>query len=465
MASHDSGRAIARRLGAATVVFCLLAAAEPVVAPIFPPRVAAQARAVRERALADDTAYETLRSLTTEVGPRLAGSEGDARAVAWALARLRALGFRNVRAEPVWVPRWIRGEARAEIVSPWPQRLVAAALGGSVGTPPGGIEADVLVVGSFDELSARSAAARGRIVLFDVPFTTYSDTVPYRTGGARVAAQHGAVAVLVRAVGPMGLRTPHTGSVQYVPGQPAIPAAVVAAEDAGRIARLTARGLRVRLRLTMDARDEGLVESANVIGEIRGRERPDEIVLVGCHLDSWDVGTGASDDGVGCIVTWEGLRLMRALGIRPRRTVRLVLWTNEENGFGGANAYAAKYAAGPERHVFALESDSGVFSPASLGFSGSTAARALVAQATTLLAPLGISGVGPSGGGADIAPIAEAVGMPTMAYLGDASTYFMIHHTAADTVERIPPEDVSKAVAAVAVMTYVMAEMPQPLPR
>lgn len=416
-------------------------------------------------ATADDFAWRRLAELTDTYGARLSGSENLSRAIDWAVETMARDGLERVRAEPVMVPRWVRGRESAEIVEPPRHAVAMLGLGGSVGTPPGGIEADVLVVGSFDELSARSAAARGRIVLFDVPFTTYSDTVPYRTGGARVAAQHGAVAVLVRAVGPMGLRTPHTGSVQYVPGQPAIPAAAVAAEDAGRIARLTARGLRVRLRLTMDARDEGLVESANVIGEIRGRERPDEIVLVGCHLDSWDVGTGASDDGVGCIVTWEGLRLMRALGIRPRRTVRLVLWTNEENGFGGANAYAAKYAAGPERHVFALESDSGVFSPASLGFSGSTAARALVAQATTLLAPLGISGVGPSGGGADIAPIAEAVGMPTMAYLGDASTYFMIHHTAADTVERIPPEDVSKAVAAVAVMTYVMAEMPQPLPR
>jgi carboxypeptidase Q len=280
-----------------------------------------------------------------------------------------------------------------------------------------------------------------------------------------VAAQYGAAAVLVRAVGPMGLRTPHTGSVQYVPGQRAIPAAAIAAEDANRIARLSVRGRRVRLRLVMEARDDGMVESANIIGEIRGRERPDEIVLVGGHLDSWDVGTGASDDGVGCIVTWEALRLMQALGIRPRRTVRVVLWTNEENGFGGANAYAARYASGPERHVFALESDSGVFSPAALGFSGSAAARALVAQATTLLAPLGLSGVGPSGGGADIAPMADAVGMPTMAYLGDASKYFAIHHTAADTVDRIAPDEVSKAAAAIAVMTYVIAEMPQPLPR
>jgi carboxypeptidase Q len=315
-------------------------------------------------ATADDFAWRRLAELTDTYGARLSGSDNLTRATAWAVETMIRDGLERVRTEPVMVPRWVRGHESAEIIDP-PQHPVAMlGLGGSVATPPGGLEADVLVVSSFDGLIARSAEANGRVVLFDVPFTTYADTVPYRTGGARVAAQYGAAAVLVRAVGPMGLRTPHTGSVQYVPGQRAIPAAAIAAEDANRIARLSVRGRRVRLRLVMEARDDGMVESANIIGEIRGRERPDEIVLVGGHLDSWDVGTGASDDGVGCIVTWEALRLMQALGIRPRRTVRVVLWTNEENGFGGANAYAARYASGPERHVFALESDSGVFSPA-----------------------------------------------------------------------------------------------------
>jgi carboxypeptidase Q len=206
-------------------------------------------------------------------------------------------------------------------------------------------------------------------------------------------------------------------------------------------------------------------ESANVVGEIRGREKPDEVVLVGGHIDSWDVGAGASDDGVGCIVTWEALRLMKTLGIRPRRTVRVVLWTNEENGFGGASAYAMRYAASAEQHVLALESDSGVFAPAALGFSGSAAARTLVSQIGSLLTPLGFSGIGPSGGGADIGPIAEAGNVPTMAYLGDAAKYFAVHHTAADTIERIAPEEVSKAAAAVAVVAYVIAEMPERLPR
>jgi carboxypeptidase Q len=253
--------------------------------------------------------------------------------------------------------------------------------------------------------------------------------------------------------------------VQYVTGQPKIPAASIAAEDANRIARLSARGTRVRVRLSMEAGMDGDARSANVVAEIIGREKPEEIVLVGGHLDSWDVGSGASDDAVGCIVTWEALRLMKMLGIRPRRTVRLVLWTNEENGFAGANAYAARYADDGPRHVFALEADSGVFAPAALGFSGTPAARTIINQITTLVAGLGFSATGPTGGGADIGPIADAASVPTMAYLGDTAKYFVIHHTAADTVERISSEEVSKASAAIAAITYVVADMPERLPR
>jgi len=215
----------------------------------------------------------------------------------------------------------------------------------------------------------------------------------------------------------------------------------------------------------MEARTEPDAESANVVGEIRGRERPDEIVLLGGHLDSWDVGTGASDDGVGCIVTWEAARLMSKLKIRPRRTVRIVLWTNEENGLRGATAYATKHAARAGDHVFALESDSGVFEPASLGFSGSAAARNLVREIGSLLSPLGLSEIVAGGGGADIGPIAQAGNAPMMAYLGNPGRYFAIHHTPADTVERISPQEVSKAAAAIAVMAYVVAEMPERLPK
>jgi carboxypeptidase Q len=288
----------------------------------------------------------------------------------------------------------------------------------------------------------------------------------YRTGGARTAALYGAVAVLVRSVGPTGLRTAHTGSVTYARDQKPIPAAAISVEDAGRIARLTDAGQRVRVRLVLSGQTQPDVESVNVIGEIRGRERPDEIVLIGAHLDSWDVGTGASDDAVGCIVTWEAVRLMKALGIRPRRTVRVVLWENEEHGLRGAQAYAERYKNQASKHVFALEADSGVFAPSSLGFTGSDAARQVMLKVATLLAPLGLTDIAEGGGGGpDIGPIALAGNVPTMAYLGDPTRLFLIHHTAADTVERITPAEVSKAAAAIAMVTYAVAEMPERLPR
>jgi carboxypeptidase Q len=413
----------------------------------------------------DSFAWRRLAELTDTYGHRLSGSDNLEKAIAWAVDAMRRDGLENVRAEPVTVPRWVRGRETAEIVEPQKQTLAMLGLGGSVSTPPGGLEADVLVVGSFDELRSRAADVRGRIVLFNAPFTTYSDTVAYRTSGARAASQLGAAAALVRAVGPTGLRTPHTGSVQYGQGIVPIPAASLAAEDADRIARLLARGVRVRVRLTMDARSEPDVESANVVGELRGRERPEEIVLLGAHFDSWDVGTGASDDAVGCVVTWEAVRLLAKLGIRPRRTVRVVLWTNEENGLRGANAYAAKHAAHATNHVFALEADSGVFEPASLGFSGSAAARNIVRDIGSLLAPIGLGEIVAGGGGADIGPIAQAGNAPMMAYLGNPGRYFAIHHSPADTIERIAPEEVSKAAAAIAVIAYVVAEMPERLPR
>ena len=414
---------------------------------------------------ADDFAWQRLAEMTDTFGPRLSGSENLTRAIRWAAEEMKKDGLENVRAERVMVPYWVRGHERAEIVHPQQSSLEILGLGGTVATPPGGVEGDILVVTSFDELRSRGGDARGRIVLFNTPFTSYGDTVAYRTGGARAAALQGAVAVLVRAVGPIGLRTTHTGAVQYGQGMPPIPAAAITVEDANRLVRLIGRGHRVRVRLVLSGRFEPDAESANVVGEIRGREKPEEIVLLGGHLDSWDVGTGASDDGVGCIITWEAVRLMKRLGIQPRRTVRLVLFTNEENGLRGAAAYLDRYSDQAHNHVFALESDSGVFAPASLGFSGSPAARSMIRDVGTLLAPIGLSEIGVGGGGADVGPIAQAANAPTMAYLGEPQKYFQIHHTPADTVERIAPDEVSKAAAAIAVMIYVVAEMPERLPR
>jgi carboxypeptidase Q len=416
-------------------------------------------------AMADDFAWQRLAELTDTYGSRLSGSDNLKRAIEWSLDTFKKDGFENVRTERVMVPRWVRGLERAEIIDPPLHELAVLGLGGTVATPPGGLEGDVLVVKSYDDLRSRGAEAKGRIVLFDAPFTNYADTVSFRTGGARAAAQQGAIAVLVRAVGPIGLRTPHTGSVNYSQDTPAIPAAALAAEDVSRIVRLTGRGRRVRVRLRLENQFLEDAESANVVAELQGREKPEEIVLLGGHLDSWDVGTGASDDAVGCIVTWEAVRLIKSLGLRPRRTIRVVLWTNEENGIRGATSYAEKHRAQAANHVFALESDTGVFEPARLGFSGSSSARAVVRDIATLLSPIGMSAVGPGGGGADIGPIAQAGDVPTMAYQGDPGRYFVIHHTPADTIERISPAEVSKATAAIAVMIYVIAEMPERLAR
>ena len=414
-------------------------------------------------ALADHFAWRRLAELTDTFGHRLSGSPNLEAAIEWAVDRMTHDGLENVRSEPVMVPRWVRGRESVEILEPVPRPLVMLGLGGSVGTPPGGLVADAIVVSGFADLEARAREVPGRIVVFNVPYTGYGQTVQYRAGGASRAARMGAVAALVRSVGPTGLRTPHTGGLQYDSGVPGIPAAAISAEDAAQLQRLQDRGERVRLRLEMGARYLPEAESANVVAEIVGRERPEEIVVVGGHLDSWDVGTGASDDAAGCIVTWEAVRLMKALGLRPRRTVRVVLFTNEENGLRGGLAYRDRYRATLDQHVLMFEVDLGVFRPAGFGFSGSDRARGTVRQIATLLAGLDMDRVVPSGGGADIGPSVQAAGIPSMSLDVDAEQYFLVHHTPADTVDRIDTVDTAKAVAAVAVMAYVVADMPERL--
>jgi carboxypeptidase Q len=432
--------------------------------PTWLDRYRQTARVLIGTSLASRFAWDRLAELTDAFGHRLSGSANLERAAEWAADQMRRDGFENVRLEKVMVPRWVRGAERAEIIEPAHHPVAMLGLGGSVGTPPSGIEAEVVVVRSLADLQSRAVSARGRMVLFNAPFTSYGETVTYRAAGPSAAAAAGAVAALVRAVGPVGLRTPHTGALRYSEDAPKIPAAAVSAEDADRIQRLTDRGQRVVIRLQMEARQGPDSESANVVGEIVGRERPEEIVLAGGHFDSWDVGTGASDDAVGCIVTWETARLLKAIGVRPRRTVRIVLWTNEENGLRGALAYRDRYAREAANHVLAVESDSGVFAPIALGFSGSSAARQVMQDIASLIAELGLDRLGPGGGGADIAPIAAVAQVPMLSLGGDPTRYFTIHHTPADTVDRIAPDEVSRAAAALAVLVYVVAEMPERLP-
>ncbi|HVK04507.1 MAG TPA: M20/M25/M40 family metallo-hydrolase [Armatimonadaceae bacterium] len=420
-------------------------------------------RAARILAAAQEgtTAYARLAYLCDRIGHRLSGSPQLDAAIRWVEAEMRRDGFDAVRAEKVMVPRWVRGGESAELLEPAARPLVMLGLGGSVGTPRGGVTGDVVVVRTFEELEALPAdAVRGKIVCFDAPFTTYGQTVRFRSQGPSAAARRGAVAALVRSVGPVSLRTPHTGSLRYADDAPKIPAAAVTIEDAEMLARMQARGERVRVRLSMEAKTLPDAESANVVADLRGSEKPEEIVLVSGHLDSWDVGQGAHDDGGGCLAAWEAARLLKSLDLRPRRTVRVVLYTNEENGLGGGTGYRDAHAGEIDRHVLAVESDSGVFDPKGFGVSGGgDRALALAKEVGTLLAPIGADAISAGGGGADIGPLMER-GVVGMGLQVEGSRYFHLHHTPADTLDKVDPASLNKCVAAMAVMAYVVADMP-----
>ena len=412
----------------------------------------------------DSAAWRRLATLSDTFGPRFSGGENLERAIDWVLAEMRKDGLENVRGEDVMVPRWVRGTESAELVSPRRQRLPMLGLGGSVGTGPNGITADVLVVSSFDDLKARAGEARGKIVLFDVPFTTYGATVQYRGTGAIEAAKAGAVASLIRSVTPYSMRTPHTGGMRYDSTVTRIPAAALTVEDAMMLHRMQDRGERIRITLRMAAETLPDAKSRNVVAELRGREKPDEIVVMGGHIDSWDVGSGAMDDGGGVVIAWEALRLMKELGLRPRRTIRVVGWTNEENGLRGGTAYRDAHAAELDNHVVAIESDGGVFRPVGFGFTGSDAARAILRDVIALLAPIGADSLLAQGGGADIGPLMQR-GVPGMSHVVDGTRYFWYHHTEADTPDKLDPAEVARNVAAMAVVAYVIADLPEKLPR
>ncbi|HSK18037.1 MAG TPA: M28 family metallopeptidase [Longimicrobiales bacterium] len=451
----------ARLLAVAAVT---LIGAAPCRAQTIPQDYRAPADRLIDAALGDSAAFDRLTTLVDRFGHRLSGSESLERALDWIMEQMRADGLDNVRGEPVMVPHWVRGEESAELVSPRPRVLPMLGLGGSVATPAGGLEAEVLVVGSFEELQDRADEARGRMVLFDVPFTTYGETVRYRTGGAVAAARAGAVASLLRSVGPYSMQTPHTGTMSYEEGVPRIPAAAITVEDAMQLHRMQDRGDRIVVRLVMNARTLPDAESRNVVAEIRGTELPDEVVVLGGHIDSWDVGQGAMDDAGGSVAAWEAVRLMHELGMRPRRTVRVVLWTNEENGLRGGTAYRDQHRDELADHVLAIESDAGVFKPLGFGFSGSDSAYAIMRQIGSLLERIDAGDMARGGGGADIGPIME-LGVPGAGLNVDGTRYFWYHHSDADTIDKLDAREFNECVAALAVLAYIVADMPDRLPR
>ena len=459
------------RIPAVALAALLLAPAVRAQGGPSAPYAEAAARIV-EAALADSAAYDRIARLADTFGPRFTGTPALEAAIDQILDEMRADGLEAVRGQPVTVPVWVRGEESAALVTPSGEvDLPMLGLGGSVGTPPEGVTAEVLVVGSFEELTDRADEAGGRIVLFDVPFTTYGQTVPYRVAGAAAAAEAGAVASLVRSVGPAGLSTPHTGVMRYGEGIPAIPHAAVTVEAAETLRRIQDRGERPTVRLTMGAETLADGTSRNVIGELRGRETPEEVVILGGHIDSWDVGQGVHDDLAGCVVTWEAVRLLAELGLRPRRTVQVALWTNEENGLRGAEAFRDSLGADVSHVQLAFESDSGVFEPVGFGYGGPAEGRRMLAERVEPLvmdllmegSDAGPAGVTQGGGGADIGPMMRD-GVPGMNLRTDNGDYFVYHHTPADTVDKLDAGHVQRAVAATAVLIYVAAEMPERLP-
>jgi len=422
---------------------------------------------IRSAALEHGQAYDILAYLTDRIGPRLSGTPAAENAVRWAADRLKAYGL-EAWTEPVTVPRWVRGEESALVVAPVEQKLVVTALGGSDPTPAAGLTAAVVEVADFDELHALGAErVRGRIVFYNKAIgkgVRYADVIPLRIRGAIEAARLGAVASLVRSLGILSARLPHTGVMDYDTAVPRIPAAALTAEDADLLHRLLATGDTVQVTLRLGCRTLADVPSANVIADLKGREKPGEIVLIGAHIDSWDVGPGATDDGGGVAMVIEALRILKSLGLQPRRTIRGVLFMNEENGVGGGRAYADTHSNELARHVAAIEADEGVGRP--LGIGGSVGAGGIerlkdVARVLSVLGPMQAT---ESGGGVDISPL-ERAAVPTLAIAVADDDYLAWHHTAADTLDKVNPRELAEDAAALAIAAYVLADQPAVLPR
>ncbi|ELR20065.1 peptidase M28, putative [Acanthamoeba castellanii str. Neff] len=416
------------------------------------------------------TDFSKLEYLCDTFGPRFSGSENQVLAIDWMLEKD---GLANVRGEPVdGIINWKRGKESLELLHPRRTSMALLGLGKSAGTGSEGVTAEVFVVSTFEELTANADKAKGKIVLFNAPFTTYGQTVAFRSRGADAASAVGAVAALVRSVTPYSLYTPHTGGVNYSDKQPRIPAAAVTVEDSEMMARMQKRGQAVVVRLQMDAQILGYnVSSRNVIAEVVGGADPEGIVLLGGHVDSWDVGTGAVDDGAGFFCAWEAVRLINDLIeerkiARPRRTIRFIAWADEEMTGRGAVTYKETHEHELKRHQIAVESDIGNFDPYGFGFTGSADGLAIFRNLSGLLEPVKVGEIVEGAGTTvDNAPLVAA-GVPGGALLDSkgSSHYFNYHHSSADTITALNYDGVRRSVAAMAVMSYVLADIPDDLP-
>lgn len=423
-----------------------------------------QARQLKTQALQSDLAYEVVESLTTEVGPRLAGTEAEARARDWSKATLAEVGFSHVSEEPFAMPTWVRGNETAEILAPFPQPLSITALGGSVGTSLEGITAELVMVEDLFALKALpEGALAGKVVYVGHHMrktqdgSSYGYSVPLRRDGASVAASKGALAILIKSIGTSSHRFPHTGQMQYADDIQKIPVAAVSAPDADQIARIVKRGQPIQVKLTMTPRAVGDQMSGNIIADIKGSERPEEIVIIGGHLDSWDLGTGAVDDGAGIAITTAAAKLIKDLGIQPKRTIRLVHWGAEEVGLLGARAYADAHKGEIENHIIGAESDFGagpIWQITSRVSEDSLPVITILAQE---LYSLGVAqGNNQGSGGPDLIPLMY-MGMPVVGLRQDGRDYFDLHHTPDDTLDKIDPKMLQQNVAAYVVFAWIMA--------
>jgi hypothetical protein len=435
-----------------------------IVLTLFAASASAQTTAdeIIKRELATSQAYDTLSYLTDNIGQRLSGSKGAAAAVKWTTERFRSWGVPVIN-EKVMAPHWVRGREEAQLVSHLDQKIVLTALGGSVATPAKGITAEVIEVSSFEEL--KTVKVKGKIVFYNNPmdmelvrahrgFEAYGKAVAFRGAGASRAAEYGAVAALIRSVGSASLRTPHTGALRYDPKQPKIPAAAMTAEDAMLVDRLLKKGERVRMHLVLTPRTLPDVQSANVIAEIRGSQKPEEIVLLGAHLDSWDLGTGAIDDGAGVAMVMETMLLLKDL--KPKRTVRAVLFMNEENGLNGGRTYFANHKN--EKHVAAIESDAGGAAPTGFRTTLKGEALATFERRAQALAAVGAAHFESTREtGADTSFLVES-GVPGFSLVPEPLRYFDYHHTPADTLDKVDPKELAQDSAAVATLAWILAE-------
>jgi hypothetical protein len=449
--------------------------------PVSSPQTLSELKQLQKAALESDYAYRQVARLANNIGPRLSGSTQAAKAVEYVAAELKALGC-DVQLEKVMVPHWVRGDETAALVQ-FPgqalnttQKIVLCALGGSVATPKEGIEAEVVVVKNFDELkSMPREKVTGKIVLFNYPFDkqmaaegrggeAYGEAVVYRSDGPSAAARLGAVACLIRSVGGADYRLPHTGMTDYAKDAPKIPAGAVTAEDADLIANLAPQG-PVKMKLILTPQTLPDAESANVIGDIKGSEHPEQVVIVSGHLDSWDLGTGAIDDGAGVAVSMEAANLIQKLGLKPKRTIRVIAWMNEENGSAGSKQYAKEHQKEWMNHFAAIETDGGADHPLGINIKGKPEVKKMFAPVAAILQESGASMLTlVEHCGADIAPM-ERAGVPTFSPIQDSRFYFNYHHTAADTLDKVVPKALAENSAVVAVLAYALANMEQPLPR